>query len=139
MTAAKVGRAYAAVAVGFLIGVTASGCGGETKQDSGQPSPKEKLEEVKQMLETVAADRQKPPSRMADLEAVEPMLPRTAIDIRKGDLVYLWGASLTQGGTAVVAYEKKAPTEGGWVLLQDGTVKQMSASEFQAAPKASKK
>jgi hypothetical protein len=38
----------------------------------------------------------------------------------------------------VVAYEKKVPTEGGHVLLQDGTVKQMTAAEFQSAPKAKK-
>jgi hypothetical protein len=38
----------------------------------------------------------------------------------------------------VVAYEKKAETEDGWVLLQDGSVKRMTAAELQAAPKANK-
>jgi hypothetical protein len=28
------------------------------------------------------------------------------------------------------------PAEGGWVLLQNGTVKEMTAAEFAAAPKA---
>ncbi len=91
------------------------------------------------MLQTVAADRQKPPSKVADLSAVEPMLPIAASAIRQGDLVYVWGTTLSPGGNGVVAYEKDAPTGGGWVLTQDGTIKQMTAAEFQAAPKADKK
>ena len=39
---------------------------------------------------------------------------------------------------AVVAYEKDAPTNGGYVLLSAGSVKKMTASEFAAAPKAGK-
>ena len=39
----------------------------------------------------------------------------------------------------IVAHEKNAPAEGGYVLLQDGSVKTMTAAEFAAAPKAGKK
>lgn len=122
--------------VGLLA--LAAGCGGGDAVKSADPTAKEKLDEVKAMLETVAADRQKPPSKMAEFGTVEPMLPVAGEAIRKGDLVYVWGATLSPGGTGVVAYEKNAPTEGGWVLIQDGTVKQMTAEEFQAAPKAKK-
>jgi hypothetical protein len=40
------------------------------------------------------------------------------------------------GGGEVIAYEKVAPTDGGYVLLTTGEVKEMTAAEFQAAPKA---
>jgi hypothetical protein len=58
--------------------------------------------------------------------------------IRTGDVVYIWGAGYADGAKQVVAYEKKAPTEGGYVLLQDGTVKKMTADEFKSAPQARK-
>jgi hypothetical protein len=108
------------------------GCGGGTKPTI--PTSKGKVEEVRDMLKTVQADKAKPPAKPADLDAVEPYLPTAAGDLRSGEIVYVWGAGLS-GGTGVIAYEKKAPTEGGWVLLQDGTVKEMSASEFSSAPK----
>ena len=48
-------------------------------------------------------------------------------------------ASDLPGNEAVVAYEKNAPTQGGYVLLSAGTVKKVSAAEFASAPKAGKK
>jgi len=59
-----------------------------------------------------------------------------------GDVVVVWGAKMAGEGSSgsgtgeVIAYEKKVPTEGGFVLLTSGTVKQMTADEFKAAPKA---
>jgi hypothetical protein len=38
-----------------------------------------------------------------------------------------------------LAYEKATPTDGGYVLLSAGTVKKMTAAEFDTAPKAGKK
>jgi hypothetical protein len=94
------------------------------------------LEEIGQMLKTVQVDGTRPPARVADLAAVEPMVPLAAQDLRSGDIVYFWGAGLSSGGNAsstVMAHEKKVPAEGGWVLMQDGTVKRMSADEFRSA------
>jgi hypothetical protein len=62
-----------------------------------------------------------------------------AQDLRSGEIGCVWGTILStaaNASSAVLAYEKKAATEGGWVLMQDGKVKRMTASEFQAAPKA---
>ena len=120
----------------LVLGLAAIGCGGG-KPPAVVASPKAKLEEFAQMLRTMAGDKQAPPAKVADLESAEPLLPQSAEAFRSGELVYVWGTTLTGGG-AVVAYEKKAETEGGWVLLQDGTVKQMKADEFKAAPKAKK-
>jgi hypothetical protein len=125
--------------LGFVLTVT-GGCGGGGKSVHN-PTEKELLQEVAQMLQTVKSDRTKPPGRLADLGAVEPMLPMSAQAIRSGDIVYVWGTGLSTGGnasSAVVAYEKKVPAEGGWVLTQDGTVKKMTANEFKSAPKATR-
>jgi len=114
------------------------GCG-ESKP--ALPTSQGKLEEVREMLKTVQADKAKPPAKPADLGAVDPYLPTAGADLRSGEIVYVWGASLSSdpsGSSKVIAHEKKAPSEGGWVLMQDGKVKQMTADEFRSAPKASR-
>jgi hypothetical protein len=115
----------------------AAGCG-DSKDTAGALAVEGKsaLQEVADMLKLVSDEGKKPPARMADLESVEGYLPTAGGKIRSGELVYLWGAGYVSGGTQVVAYEKKAPDEGGYVLLQDGTVKNMSATEFKSAAKA---
>jgi hypothetical protein len=131
-------RACLALALGLLLGAAAGGCSGSGKSGHN-PTEKDKLQEIAQMLRTVESDKTRPPARLADLGAVEPMLPTSAQSLRSGDIVYVWGARLSSGGNAsstVLAYEKKAATEGGWVLMQDGTVKKLSAAEFAGAPKA---
>ena len=64
------------------------------------------------------------------------MLPTAGPMLREGTLVYLWGATYAADIEKVAAHEKKVPAEGGWVLLQSGTVREMTADEFKAAPKA---
>jgi hypothetical protein len=123
--------AILAVAVGSLTGCTRS--------DSAVPidtGGKAALEDLGQMLKSIAEEGRKPPAKLTELETFEPMIPVAGPALRSGEIVYIWGAAYAASGTQVVAYEKKAPAEGGFVLVQDGTVKSMSASEFQSAPKA---
>lgn len=117
-----------------FIGVI-SGCGDSKKADVGS-NPKDPLEDLGQMLKSMADERRQPPAKLADLESVEPMIPLAGPLIRSGELIYLWGAGYSPDSKKVVAYERKATTEGGWVLLQDGTVQEMSASELASATKA---
>jgi hypothetical protein len=126
-----------AVVVAAGVGL-AAGCGGSDSNSGAaiDAGGKAALEDIGLMLKSLAEEGRKAPSRQAELEAFEPMIPVGGPALRNGDVVYLWGAGYASGGTQVVAYEKKAPTEGGFVLLQDGTVKQMTAAEFQSAPKA---
>jgi hypothetical protein len=59
--------------------------------------------------------------------------------LEDGHCVLIWGADPAktpdQAGT-VLGYEKETPSQGGYVLMMDGTVKKMTAEEFQAARKA---
>jgi hypothetical protein len=125
-------RSYPAVIVCFALAV---GCS-ENRTTTQGSSRKDHLDEIGQMLKDVAQEGKKPPSKLAELESVEPMLPLAGPLIRNGELVYVWGATYAPGSQKVAAFEKKAATEGGWVLMQDGTVREMSADEFRAAPKA---
>jgi len=109
-----------------------AGCGDSKKARVGSDA-KDPLNEFGEMLKSLAEEKRKPPSKMSELESVEANIPLAGPKIRDGQIVYVWGTEYSAGGTKIAAYEKKAPSEGGWVLLQNGTVKQMTADEFNAA------
>lgn len=118
-----------------LVAVAAIGCGGSDRPTSVDQE-KAALEDFAQFLKGLPAEGKRPPARMSEFEPLEPMAPMASESLRNGKMVYLWGAGLVDGGNAVVAYEKKVETESGWVLLQDGSVKTMTADEFKTAAKA---
>jgi hypothetical protein len=125
---------------GLLLGSAAVGCGVGGK-NTFDPTAKDKLEEIGQMLKTAQATNMKLPARLAELDSVEPLAPMAAQEIRSGEIVYIWGAGLStspNASSSVIAHEKKVPSEGGWALMQNGTVKRMTADEFRSAPKASR-
>ncbi len=130
------------LAVAFGLGLLA-GC---SSQNTGVVADAEVtvLQEVNDLLHASAGTSNRVPANVAALHRHENLYPRAAAALKSGDVVVLWGAQLKgEGqvgqGEAVVAYEKKVPTEGGYVLLSAGTVKKMTAAEFNAAPKAGKK
>jgi len=63
--------------------------------------------------------------------------------ISDGSFVFLYGvkpADMTQGSSlTVLGHDAAAPTAGGLVLLGDGSVKSVTAAEFQALAKAQPK
>jgi hypothetical protein len=126
----------------FLVSLvgTGPGCGsGNGKQaEAVSPGAKDALQDLKQLLETAKSTGQKPPAGRRAVANFDATNPAAANGLLRGLVVYVWGAGLT-GGQAVIAYESEADTKGGWVLLQDGTIQQMTAEQFKAAPKAGKK
>jgi len=119
------------IALAFCAGILA-GCGDSKKAKVGSDA-KDPLNELGEMLKSLAEEKRKPPSKMSELESVEPLIPLAGPKIRAGEIVYVWGTEYAASGTKIAAYEKKVPSEGGWVLLQNGSVKQMTADEFNAA------
>jgi hypothetical protein len=66
--------------------------------------------------------------------------------LKAGELVLIWDVNIgevgeTPAGTkgTILGYEKDAPTKGGLVLMVNGDIVDMTAEEFQAAPKATPK
>jgi hypothetical protein len=79
--------------------------------------------------------------RASDLTKFESTFPVSCSAVKSGRIVLIWGATVAgegdgSGTAQVVAYQKSTPTEGGFVLLQNGQVVQMTAAEFASAPKA---
>ncbi len=109
---------------------------------SGQPAGSDLGFEVAGILRMYPGEFGNGPKKASDIKKYEAGFPIGYAAIQSGQIVVVWGATVAGeggGGTAdVVAYEKEAPTAGGMVVLQNGTVKQMTAEEFKAAPKAAK-
>ncbi len=114
----------------------AIGCGGGAGIDSRPPTTGENLADLKEMLEELQSQKKKPPAKVADLRPQEPIHPMAVRQLTQGLVVYAWGTGLDAASPAVLAYPKEAAEKGGPVLLQNGTVKEMTAAEFAAAPKA---
>jgi hypothetical protein len=138
-------RFLSLLGVACLIGT--AGCSSSTNPGgTGMPGNADLLHEVKGLISAYSGEFKQGPRGVADLAKYEQGFPLGMNAIRKGDIVVIWGVKMiieegggSQGGTTdVIAYEKKTPTEGGSVLLHDGSVKTMTAQEFTAAPKAKK-
>lgn len=126
-----------AAGFGLLVGCSSRpGAGGETSAAFGN------LLEVNDLLHMAAGETARVPAKLAALDGrPKSMFPRGYEAVKSGNVVVLWEAPLKGEGEvgkdeAVIAYEKNVPTEGGYVLLSAGTIKKMTASEFQSAPKA---
>ncbi|VTR94517.1 Uncharacterized protein OS=Singulisphaera acidiphila (strain ATCC BAA-1392 / DSM 18658 / VKM B-2454 / MOB10) GN=Sinac_0826 PE=4 SV=1 [Gemmata massiliana] len=128
----------------FLFGTLAlAGCSSNQSQSTSQgPGADAVLHEVGGLIQMYSGETGKGPKKVADLTKYQNGYPLGFQAVQSGDVVVVWGAKIggegeaASGPTNVIAYEKKTPTEGGWVLLQNTTTKQMSASDFASAPKA---
>jgi hypothetical protein len=85
-------------------------------------------------------NHEKPPHQLSDLASkqYESIYPAAIEDLRKGRVIVVWDVQGKDSGT-VIAYEKDVPTQGGAVLMADGTIRQMSADELKAALPAKQK
>jgi len=125
----------------LILGLAAvcAGCGGRRGETEAEVPPSQRaLTELAGVLPLLP----KPPTKLADLAQYRETAPLAYESIRTGAVVVVWGVAMPgegdagKGTTDVVAYEKDASTAGGFVLLHNGTVKKMSAAEFNAAKKA---
>jgi hypothetical protein len=118
------------------------GCSRHGGGGSDQTAQEVVIQEVADMLRGATQPNGRGPANLAALHGCQSLFPRGYRAVQSGEVVILWGAGVkgegesTGSGGDVVAYEKDAPTQGGYVLLTSGEVKKLSASEFQSAPKA---
>lgn len=115
--------------------VLASGCGGGSGGPVDEPL-RLAMEDFGQFLKSIEGDGVKPPRKMQDFIPLEPMAPIAAEYLQNGELVYFWGVGLNESGERIIAHQKGAETNGGWVLLENGKVQSLSAEDFSAASKA---
>jgi hypothetical protein len=129
------GAGRTGIVVLALVGpVLAGGCGG-----SGDPKTKQLESELKDVHEIYLyyiKNEQKGPTKLADLVTAESaqIFPAAANALKGGKYLMVWGVNSKDSGT-LLAYEKEVPTQGGTVLMADGSLRTMSAEEFKAAKK----
>ncbi|MBX7104718.1 MAG: hypothetical protein K1X57_11595 [Gemmataceae bacterium] len=120
----------------LALGLFALGCGSKpagTSHLTGYNS-REQLGELSEGWFSAQLTLKRPPAKPEELPRIASMARQA---IAKGEVVVTWKVWLgPEKGNAIVAYEKDAPTNGGWVMLQDGSLKQLSAGDFKSAPKA---
>jgi hypothetical protein len=129
-----------------ILFVTATvGCGSDpSKRDPNVnygPSNKDMLIDFGAMLKAYIKENKRAPSKVADFDRYAPAFSGAEEGLRTKTVIYQWGQPISTDAKAagtVLAYEKEAEASGGWVLMQDGNIKKMSADEFKAAPKAGK-
>jgi hypothetical protein len=114
------------------LSVLAVGCRGKTAP-SGSPQAIE-LKQFHAMYQHFVKSEQKPPRQLSDLakKQYEGIYPVAVRSLQQGKYVVVWNVQGKEAG-AVLAYEKDAPTQGGAVLMADGTVRIWSADELKAA------
>ncbi len=127
-------RPGARIAALLMFVVSMAGCSKTPEAASPEFSI---LRDVDGMIRMANGKKITKPQELAQFEN---SFPLGAKSVKSGDVIVLWGVKMANedgsGATGeLVAYEKKVPTEGGYVLLQDGNVKMMTPAEFEAAPK----
>lgn len=125
-----------AVSVVLAAGLFSIGCSRSSPTTLPAKLAESGLGELAKVYEYLAAQNLPPPRKVTDLDEHEANLPTSYAKIVSGEYVVIWGVGQVKGSTAVLAYEKDAATKGGEVLIQDGTIKTMTAAEFQSARKA---
>jgi len=117
----------------FLIG-----CSSEPPPPS-MPSAEEGLKEMAKVYQYIEYSKFPLPQKAEDFRDYWDSMQGSFDRVQQGEFIVAWGvgrSTVAGPGSQILAYEKKAPIDGGWVLLRNGTVKQMTAAEFTAAPKA---
>ncbi|MDY3556677.1 hypothetical protein R5W24_005847, partial [Gemmata sp. JC717] len=122
----------------LLLGVFALiGCSESSRSVTDSPGTDATLREVGGMIQLYSGEHKKGPKKPTDFAKYENGYPLGYQAVQSGEVVVVWGAKVGGEGEAasgpadVIAYEKKSPTEGGWVLLQNLKTKQMTAEEFK--------
>ena len=113
-------------------------CSSKPPEEPVGPGPSDDLLEAAGLLRDYTIENKRGPARLSEAQKFEPLYSRAYHGIQQGNLVVVWNVPmpLEGGAAAVIAYEKQAPSEGGFVLLQNGEIKQMSPADFTSTPKA---
>lgn len=133
---------WAGVAMACTFAVLMPACSAKTatRQTATGPTVADGLGNLREMFRQAAAGKATLPKSAAEFTAVEPFYPVAGPFVLSGAIECAWGAGLKEGvATAAakrLAWDKAAGEAGGWVLFQDGTIRELTAGEFAAAAKA---
>lgn len=126
------------IAFACLAVAAAASCSRAPRQVA-PPTPNDGLVDLREMLRRTATAGEPVPKSPAELLMIDAAYPAAGRFLGTGAIEYVWGCRLSEtpeAVTRIVAFEKDAATAGGFVLLQDGTIRQVTAAEFAKLEKA---
>jgi hypothetical protein len=128
--------------------VLGSGCGGSSPERAAAETSSEAqgLRQLGVMYKLVTEQLKRPPKDVGELRLAEAQVPGGFSGIGESNVAIYFGVALpgAEGGSApdaaatILAYDRLAPSQGGYVLFLDGSVSKLSAEEFKTAKKAGK-
>jgi hypothetical protein len=125
--------------------VSLTGCGSKeipttVSETAGMPEAKDALLDLAELLKRLAAGNMKPPTDAAGFVNYDVEHPAIATLISNGLVVYNFGATIdgTKAGDQWVAMQSNAKEKGGWVLLNNGEIRDMQSAEVAALKPAGK-
>jgi hypothetical protein len=124
-----------------LLCVVGLGCS-QSNPGTLPGAPKGANEEIVQVRDMLleSAIMAMPLANEKDLPNFEGKFPKATAAVKSKSVVVVWGKSFKEGAnkdSAIIAYEAKATTDGGWVVREDGELYELSSADFAAqAPKA---
>jgi hypothetical protein len=121
----------------FSVAILLSGCGKKGGPMSDAELQKNELNDIYECYTEFIKNNKRPPQQLSELRKYEVMHGLAWRALSSGKFVGVYGVSSKDSGT-VLAYAKDATTQGGAVLMADGSIKNISAEEAQAAIKPAK-
>ncbi len=134
----------AASVAALVLALLASGCG-RIKNAADRAKKSNDLKQLGLMYHNYIDTNRKGPASADELMTMvsDPGSKAVVQMVKDGKYVLLWGTTITEmqqnpGGASgtVLGYEAGTPTAGGLVLMGDASVRNMTAAELAAAPKA---
>jgi hypothetical protein len=134
-------RRAAALLVCGMITSFAIGCGDGPPRDSkpAGPTAADALANLRDLYTQASQGKVSLPKNLAEFTALEPFFPVAGLFVLGGQIDCDWGAGLKASATSSkhrLAFESGAAQSGGWVLFQDGSIREVKADEFQSLLKA---
>lgn len=113
------------------------GCGRKTEVAGDAGVVNSQLQDIWGFYQLYLEEQKSPPTRIEDVEKYAIGFATGYDAVRTGDCIVRWGVATGDSGNAnaVLAHQKEVPQQGGLVLLGNGTIKRMTAEEFQSAAK----
>jgi hypothetical protein len=128
-------RRFAIPVLAALIPALLTGCGSRVCDDPVvERQERQELAQFHEMYTFYIKRNEAPPQRSDDLLQKEDPVHMAGLRVVKGeDYVVVWGLDVKKDAGAVLAYRKDALQQGGMVLIADGSIRNMSASELQTS------
>jgi hypothetical protein len=132
------GRPWFAALLTPVLLAAQGGC--SKSAPSAATSPRvTRLEQIFQMSVMRKKGSQPRAKGIEDFKVAQQSYPEGYQALHSGECVFAWSTYANPPAdlsAAVLAYEKAVPKQGGYVVMLDGKVKEMTAEEFKAvAPK----